>query len=419
MSTDYLYDLNEDVSGYTVNKINNSKFEILDNGQLKYTIERKGAGWRCNCPGFTYRHYCKHLDLIQPFMPKRHARGTITQAIKDILPKLKKITPKVEVVGSYRRKKITSKDIDILMDCSVSQFRKVEDILKQYANYEPVMAGDNIIRGVCDGIEMDINRLSERMNYYLALEYRTGPFEHNIAMRRLAQARHGSLSENELIVEGRNIRVTSERDIYDALGVEYQEPENRSEHLKYVQPKKIGIYSAYINDKKLGSAPSRAYAQKQVKQIRELAKEVSKEFVLLREPGKSKNLSGEYITGKVDLRITMSEAELYDVQAPFTVKSPEGQPVQLNRIELKIKPVLKIDNKRETLSEVPGGLFGGSSKDWFNIIFELFQATINKNMKMSTSPVGKLLNNDLIGEGYPTTIKFLTVPFPVESYKQY
>ena len=156
--------------------------------------------------------------LIADLLPKRHPREEITMAIKKIMPELRKIATRVDVVGSYRRGSKDSKDIDIIMDCSIKDFAKVNDVLANYDNFIPIMSGDTVIRGTCDGIEMDINRLSEEMNYYLELVYRTGPREHNISMRALAKRLGGTLSEKELVVHGKNIKVNSEKDVYQALG---------------------------------------------------------------------------------------------------------------------------------------------------------------------------------------------------------
>lgn len=261
-----------EASEYTVQQKNQSHFIILKDGVPTYNIVKKQSNWVCDCTAFKYRHQCKHLSLIKNLLPKRHPRSEITQAIKTLIPALKRITPRVEVVGSYRRGKSDSKDIDILIDCSASEFQKVINICRSLGNYTETITGPALIRGDLDGIPLDINRLAENMNYYLALEYRTGPMEHNVAMRRLAISKNGHLSENELIVEGKNIRVSSERDIYDALGVEYQDPTKRSENLKLITPKNVSYYEAFYGSKNLGPAPSMAIAKNQVKQIRAIAR---------------------------------------------------------------------------------------------------------------------------------------------------
>ena len=101
------------------------------------------------------------------------------------------------------------------------------------------MSGDTIIRGYVNiagnHIEMDINRLNERMNYPLSLLYRTGPAEFNISMRALCKKKGGKLNENELIVNGSPVEVNSEKDVFDALGLVYQDPSHRTKYLEYAR----------------------------------------------------------------------------------------------------------------------------------------------------------------------------------------
>jgi CxxC motif-containing protein len=404
--------LDEDTSQYSVNQVNQSKFEVLKDGEVAYTLVKKQSNWVCDCPGFKYRHQCKHLELIRPFLPKRHPRASITDAIKDFLPKLKKITPKVEVVGSYRRGKADSKDIDILMDCSAVDFKKVVTILESYPSYKPVMAGDTIIRGFINGIEMDINRLSENMNYYLALEYRTGPSEHNIAMRALAKKLNGSLSENELVVEGRNIKVTSEKDIYDALGVVYQDPTKRTDNLQFTKRANIGSYKVVNNGKGIGCAPSRMYAKQQIKDIRTLCKSV---VPILTKDLETYSYAKADEVDKIDLRFTVSESEEVKIVKPFEIKAPDGNSVDMNDYLLKIKPVLKVNGVRVLMGDKI--TVNGKSKLLYEYMMEAFQREIDKKMKLPTHAVGKLCSNGLSVEGLPETMNFRTVFFPVEGVK--
>lgn len=346
---------------------------------------------------------CKHLDLIRDQLPVRHPRAEVTEAIKDILPKLKTLTPRVEVVGSYRRGKKDSKDIDIIMDCSSATFKKVLPILQSYDNYKHVMAGDTIIRGFCNGIEMDINRLTENMNYFLALEYRTGPQEHNIAMRALAKKLHGSLSENELVVNGRNIRVTSEKDIYDALGVVYQDPQHRSKELKFISRKDVGAYRAYDGDKDLGASPSRAYAKGQIKQVRQMCKVVPAAI------DKVNDWSGR----KVDIRFTVHEEEEKNVLGGYQIKNPAGDVVPCNQYKLSIRPIVKIDGTVQNLTQQV--LVGSRSVSMLEVCYEAFNKVFKHNMayrKVTCEP--KL---EINWQSKPITFTFVTVKFPVESVK--
>ena len=93
-------DEDESFDGYEVIKKNESNFIVKKSDGTEYHLTKKQSNWVCDCPGFKYRGKCKHLNMIKDQLPVRHPRAEITEAIKDILPKLKTLTPRVEVVWS-------------------------------------------------------------------------------------------------------------------------------------------------------------------------------------------------------------------------------------------------------------------------------------------------------------------------------
>lgn len=39
---------------------NSGAVEVQGSGGKIYYLTKNGAGWRCTCPGYTFRHTCKH-----------------------------------------------------------------------------------------------------------------------------------------------------------------------------------------------------------------------------------------------------------------------------------------------------------------------------------------------------------------------
>ena len=151
------------------------------------------------------------------------------------------------ICGSYRRLTPTSGDIDMLlvhpeiktMTSKVAlknnYLALFIDKLKDYGFIVDSLTGEDVstkYMGFCKFKDYPIRRIDIRFipyeSYYSAILYFTGPAEFNKRMRRLAISMGYSLSEYGLTDEnGKFIKVNSEKDIFDALGMEYIPPEKR------------------------------------------------------------------------------------------------------------------------------------------------------------------------------------------------
>lgn len=49
----------------TVSQVPNQAFEVEGSNGKKYYITKIGAKYSCTCPGFTFRHTCKHIAEIK------------------------------------------------------------------------------------------------------------------------------------------------------------------------------------------------------------------------------------------------------------------------------------------------------------------------------------------------------------------
>ena len=132
--------------------------------------------------------------------------------------------------GSYRRRKETVGDVDILATASrpeeiVAAFVKmplVEDVLARGPTKASVIMNDTI--------QVDL-RIVEHRSYGTVLQYFTGSKEHNVRMRQLALDRGYSLSEYSLtrLADGLDLFFDREEDVYLALGLPYIPPELRED----------------------------------------------------------------------------------------------------------------------------------------------------------------------------------------------
>ncbi len=135
---------------------------------------------------------------------------------------------KFEITGSYRRKKETIGDMDVLAVSDAPQ-KIVENFTKSDEVREIVVAGDYKASVKFEkNFQVDL-RVVPSKSWGAALLYFTGSKAHNIELRTRALAKKYHLSEyglfkadNETVVAGE-----SEEEVYDALGMDYIPPELR------------------------------------------------------------------------------------------------------------------------------------------------------------------------------------------------
>ncbi len=167
------------------------------------------------------------------------------QNIKSKLEKLKEVQA-IEVVGSFRRKKETVGDVDILVvssnpDKVMDFFCNMPGVVKVWGR-GPTKASVHLK----EGFDMDL-RVVERESYGAALQYFTGSKEHNIAVRKIAISKGFKLNEYGLFKGKERIAGLTEQEIYQALGMQVPPPEIREDQgeielaLKGSLPKLIEI----------------------------------------------------------------------------------------------------------------------------------------------------------------------------------
>ena len=139
---------------------------------------------------------------------------------------LKKNVADLQVAGSYRRKKATLGDIDILV---TSKDR--EKCMRTFTTFEDV---DKVLsRGdtkssvkLRNGVQVDL-RMVDKSSFGAALLYFTGSKEHSIALRKIAQKKDYTLNEYGVFKDDNKLASKTEKTMYKALGLKFIEPELR------------------------------------------------------------------------------------------------------------------------------------------------------------------------------------------------
>jgi DNA polymerase (family X) len=191
-------------------------------------------------PGFGAKSQEKILAGIAEY--RLHgSRFLLTDAERFVEPLLAYLreTPEVErleVAGSYRRRKETVGDIDLL--AIASQPLAVMERFRGYPQVDKIlMAGDtrsSIVLG--SGLQVDL-RVVPQECYGAALVYFTGSKEHNVKLRRRAVERGLRISEYGVFrvqernqeEEGEFIAGREEADVYASVALDWVPPEMRED----------------------------------------------------------------------------------------------------------------------------------------------------------------------------------------------
>jgi DNA polymerase (family 10) len=132
----------------------------------------------------------------------------------------------VEVAGSFRRRKETVGDLDLLATC-----RRAGPVMDRLAEYEAV--AEVLARGntkmtvrLRNGLQMDL-RVVPEASYGAALQYFTGSKEHSIQLRRRAMERGLKVNEYGVFRGTKRVAGRTEEDVYEAIGLPWIPPELR------------------------------------------------------------------------------------------------------------------------------------------------------------------------------------------------
>ena len=165
--------------------------------------------------------------LAKPVVVKRF-KLAVAEAEAEALAAFLRDGGRVVVAGSYRRRRDTVGDLDILVTSEHGQ--TIGDRLMAYDNVAEVLAHGPTRTTIVlrSGLQVDVRAVPEQ-SYGAALLYFTGSKAHNIALRSLANERDWKLNEYGLFSGKRRIAGVSEEEVYQKLGLAYIPPELRED----------------------------------------------------------------------------------------------------------------------------------------------------------------------------------------------
>ena len=133
-----------------------------------------------------------------------------------------------EVAGSFRRRRETIGDLDVLVEAQ-DRDKAAEGILA-YEPIEEVVArgGEKVTVTLAGGLQVDF-RFIEPESFGAAMMYFTGSKAHNITLRKRAQKDGLKLSEYGLFRGEKRVAGATEEEVFKALGLPWIPPELRED----------------------------------------------------------------------------------------------------------------------------------------------------------------------------------------------
>lgn len=185
-----------------------------------------------NLPGFGAKTEARVIEALER-MQSRERRWYLSVAediAEPLVAYLRKLDgiKQVTVAGSYRRRRETVGDLDILVTA-----RRGTNVSRHFVAYDQVAEVDS--QGdtrasvhLESGIQIDL-RVVPEASYGAALYYFTGSKAHNVAVRRIAVDRGLKINEYGVFRGDKHIAGHSEAEVLKSVGLTYIEPELRED----------------------------------------------------------------------------------------------------------------------------------------------------------------------------------------------
>jgi len=173
-------------------------------------------------------------------------RQEITKTLDYLNSAISKIDDSIiiQICGSYRRQKLTSNDIDVLVtnplilteDLNQEKII-IQKIIKYLQNDKFLLDSitpdsTNKYMGFCKLNKFPVRRIDIRfipfLSWYPALLYFTGSKEFNLMLRSKAKKMGYKVNEYGIFKNNKNILVESEEEIFKLLDMKYLEPQERN-----------------------------------------------------------------------------------------------------------------------------------------------------------------------------------------------
>jgi DNA polymerase (family 10) len=250
----------------------------------------------------------------------------------------------VTIVGSFRRRRPTVGDIDILATADDAEGAMVEftsgsDVKEILGTGETkssiIISGD---------LQVDL-RIVDEDSYGAALQYFTGSKDHNVTLRKIAVNKDWKLNEYGLFDSKDNkLAGNTEESIYAKLQMNYIEPELREDTGEVEAASKGNLPNLVEKDEIKGDLQMHtdySDGRNTVEEMAEKAEELGYEYILVTDHGHSLQIA----SGVDEEELEEQREEIDEVNQEFDVEVLQG-------VEANIDDNGELDISKEKLEEL-------------------------------------------------------------------
>jgi DNA polymerase (family X) len=315
----------------------------------------------------------------------------IAKRVRAELSKFPDIT-RFEITGSFRRKKDTIGDLDVLVETEkpesvVQNFTKTDEVR------EVILAGEyKASVKFAKNFQVDLRVVPSR-SWGAALIYFTGSKAHNIELRTRALRKKYHLSEYGLFKEDNETMVAgkSEEEVYKALDMDYIEPELRENRGE------IQAAAAHKIPKLLRREDIRGDLQmhttwsdgnESIKTMAESARALGHEYIAITD-----HIGSLKIANAMDANaIKTQQKEIEKINQEYEKQGIDFHVIQGAEVNIKADAMLDMPNSvLKNIQLVLASIHSGFSDDVPKIMKRFSCAFDNENIDIIAHPSGRLI----------------------------
>lgn len=293
----------------------------------------------------------------------------------------------IQVAGSFRRKKETVKDLDILVTC-----KKGSNIMDYFTSYEDVqkIVSKGTTRSTVllrSNFQVDL-RVVPQSSFGAAMVYFTGSKEHNIAIRKIAIQKKYKLNEYGIFRGDKRVAGKTEDEVYKKLDLRFIEPELREDRGELEAARENKLPHLITLEKIKGDLhvhSNHTDGRNTIEEMAQAAKELGYEYIAITDHSQHVTVAGGL--KPKDLRKELEEIDkINDKQKNFTI---------LKGTEVDILEDGSLDLPDEILKELDIRVCSVHYK--FNLSNKkqtdrIIKAMDNKYFNVFAHPTGRLIN---------------------------